>query len=208
MTSHTQQQRTRQLVLSLVAVVLLVVSTGAAQNPSGRAAPKFSTAVAFDTSAPLRDLTPAKRKFSSSVLLEIRPERGPVALDKGFSGDAAVQTSSQTHAALANALAVPSPLLTFEGISNQDNFNIFGFRVNPPDPNGDVGPNHYVEIVNLAFAVYSKNGTLLLGPMRSLTAPILRATRSYCTINLPIAGYLRSSRPVAFPTQRVRSGIA
>jgi len=55
-------------------------------------------------------------------------------------------------------------LQTFEGISNQDNFNIFGFRVNPPDPNGDVGPNHYVEIVNLAFAVFSKSGAVLLGP--------------------------------------------
>jgi hypothetical protein len=56
-------------------------------------------------------------------------------------------------------------LLTFEGLSNQDNFNIFGFRVNPPDPNGDVGPNHYVEMINLVFAVYDKQGNKLLGPV-------------------------------------------
>jgi hypothetical protein len=37
--------------------------------------------------------------------------------------------------------------------------------VNPPDPVGDVGPNHYVEMVNLVFGVYSKTGTLLLGPV-------------------------------------------
>ena len=37
--------------------------------------------------------------------------------------------------------------------------------VNPPDADGDVGPNHYAEIVNLAFAVYSKTGTPLLGPV-------------------------------------------
>jgi len=165
MTSHTLQQRSGQFVLSLFAVLLLVVFTAAAQNKPDRAAPKFSTAVAFDTSSPVRDLAKAKKAFSSSVVLEIRPERGPVVQDKGFSGDAAVQTSSQTPAALVNALAIPSPLLTFEGLSNQDNFNLFGFRVNPPDPNGDVGPNHYVEIVNLAFAVYSKNGTRLLGPV-------------------------------------------
>ena len=165
MTSHTPEQRSGQPVLSLFAVLLLVVSTAAAQNKPDRAAPKFSTAVAFDTSSPVRDLAKAKKVFSSSVVLEIRPERGPVVQDKGFSGDAAVQTSSQTPAARVNALAIPNPLLTFEGLSNQDNFNLFGFRVNPPDPNGDVGPNHYVEIVNLAFAVYSKNGTLLLGPM-------------------------------------------
>ena len=44
------------------------------------------------------------------------------------------------------------PIANFEGLSNQDNFNIFGFRVNPPDPVGDVGPNHYVEMINLVFA--------------------------------------------------------
>jgi len=49
-------------------------------------------------------------------------------------------------------------------VSNVDNFNLFGFRVNPPDPVGDVGPKHYVEMVNLAYAVYDKQGTLLAGP--------------------------------------------
>jgi len=50
-------------------------------------------------------------------------------------------------------------------MSNQDNFDVFGFRVNPPDPVGDVGPNHYVEMVNLVFAVYDKAGNKLLGPV-------------------------------------------
>ena len=31
----------------------------------------------------------------------------------------------------------------------------------PPDTNGDVGPNHYVQAVNSAFAIYNKSGTLL-----------------------------------------------
>jgi len=60
--------------------------------------------------------------------------------------------------------AIPAPMANFEGLSNQDNFNLFGFRVNPPDPMGDVGPNHYVEMINLVFAVYDKTGNLLLGP--------------------------------------------
>jgi hypothetical protein len=57
-------------------------------------------------------------------------------------------------------------LLTFEGLSNQDNFDLYGFRVNPPDPNGEVGPNHYVEIINLVFAVYDKQGNRLTGPTK------------------------------------------
>ena len=60
---------------------------------------------------------------------------------------------------------IAGPLVTFEGLSNQDNFDVLGLRVNPPDPVGDVGPNHYVEMVNLVFAVYSKTGALLLGPV-------------------------------------------
>ena len=109
--------------------------------------PKFSTAVAFDTSPALRDVAAAHRAASLSLAqeadqeVEVRPDRGPVVQDQGFSGDAAVRESSQMRAA-ATALTIPAPLLTFEGLSNQDNFNTFGFRVNPPDPNGDVGPNH------------------------------------------------------------------
>ena len=30
--------------------------------------------------------------------------------------------------------------------------------------NGAAGPNHYVETVNLDYAVFNKTGTLLLGP--------------------------------------------
>ena len=60
---------------------------------------------------------------------------------------------------------IGAPLTTFEGLSNQDNFNVFERRVNPPDPVGDVGPAHYVEMVNLVFAVYSKAGNRLVGPV-------------------------------------------
>jgi hypothetical protein len=34
----------------------------------------------------------------------------------------------------------------------------------PPDPAGDVGPNHYLQIVNCEYSVYDKSGNVLLGP--------------------------------------------
>src|SRR5262249_47042536 len=34
----------------------------------------------------------------------------------------------------------------------------------PPDTNGRVGKNHYIQWVNIRFAIYSKTGTLLYGP--------------------------------------------
>ena len=63
------------------------------------------------------------------------------------------------------APTIPAPLSHFEGLSNQDNFNVFGFRVNPPDSDGEVGPNHYVELINLILGVFDKQGNRLLGPV-------------------------------------------
>jgi hypothetical protein len=94
----------------------------------------------------------------AQVIKPTRPQ-GPVG-DERHDADGALQTA----AAPTPPGPVSGPLFTFEGPSNTDNFNIFGFRVNPPDPVGDVGQHHYVAMVNLVFSVYSKTGTLLGGP--------------------------------------------
>jgi hypothetical protein len=167
MTQIIRTKPSEPLVLSLVAVFLLVATMAAAQTTPGAAPlePKFSQAVAFDVSLPLRALAAAPFRMaplrSSQEPVEIRPERGPVVKDRGYSSDGALQT----RGSFGPALQIPATNVNFEGLSNQDNFNIFGFRVNPPDPNGAVGPNHYVEMINLVFGVYSKTGTLLLGPV-------------------------------------------
>src|SRR5262249_57032988 len=58
--------------------------------------------------------------------------------------------------------AMPAATNSFDGVSNLNG-------VLPPDTNGAVGPNHYVQWVNLSFAIYSKSGTLLYGPARGNT---------------------------------------
>ncbi len=131
--------------------------------------PKFSSAVAFDATAPLRELAAQAVKRSAplqaeDVLVEARSDRGPYYPDQGYKADGALQNASRSLRSRA-ALTIPDPTVNFEGLSNLDNFNIFGFRVNPPDPVGDVGPNHYVEMINLVFAVYDKAGNMLLGPV-------------------------------------------
>ncbi len=136
------------------------VSAGAPlAAPGSELKAKFANAAGFDVSAPLRTLAPARRSATTtSAVREIRPDRGPSASPNGHRADGALQSGSVV------AATIPATEANFEGLSNQDNFNLFGFRVNPPDPVGDVGPNHYVEMVNLAFAVYSKSGVRLLGP--------------------------------------------
>lgn len=148
------------LIVTLSGVVPAAAAPGESTQPAFRAIRgNFSRPAAFDVSPALRALAsqprPAPRLPANE---EIRPDRGPVATGQAYARDGALQQSSP-------ALAISAPLANFEGLSNQDNFNVFGFRVNPPDPVGDVGPNHYVEMVNIVFAVYSKTGTLLLGPM-------------------------------------------
>jgi hypothetical protein len=148
------------LLAAIVGMAIAAPAFGAQRVP--RLTPKFTEPTAFDVSDPLWVLA-VKRKglrVLSEEEREIRPEPVAPIQDRGFSGDGAVQAS----ALLAPSAAIPSPLTTFEGLSNLDNFNIFGFRVNPPDPVGAVGPNHYVEMINLLFAVYDKSGNLLAGP--------------------------------------------
>ena len=173
MKDRFRTKRVMYIINTLVVAVLLFPTIGpaqaASQVPSTNLTPTFSTAVAFDVSMELRDLPQTTRhqpgqQNPSQEPQEIRPERGPEVQDQGYSGDGALQGASGLVAP-ANVTTIPAPLLTFEGLSNQDNFNIFGGRVNPPDPVGDVGPNHYVEMVNLVFGVYDKAGNLLLGPV-------------------------------------------
>ena len=160
---HTVPTAVVVVVLALLISAALALSVSAApQAERGGPNPRFSTPAAFDVSPALRDRAPSQRPSApSGQLREVRPERGPVPADRGFSGDGAAQGAS----AQLQALAIPAPLENFEGLSNQDNYSTFGFRVNPPDPVGDIGPNHYVEMVNLVFAVYSRTGALLLGPV-------------------------------------------
>jgi len=159
--------RSRWLAAGLPVLALLIAAplAPASAQPTADRAPRahFSDAVAHDVSAPLSSLAAAQRPSTARApadIREVRPDRAPAVTRRDFAGDAAAQTS-----VTAQAATLSGPIANFEGLSNQDNFNLFGFRVNPPDPVGDVGPNHYVEMVNLAFAVYSKTGALLLGPV-------------------------------------------
>lgn len=58
--------------------------------------------------------------------------------------------------------ALPGPSLLTATSVNFDGLSANGFA--PPDNNGRVGPNHYVQWINVNFAIYDKVGTLLYGP--------------------------------------------
>ena len=57
---------------------------------------------------------------------------------------------------------MPAPTQSFAGLSGEDFCNGGPCGAGwPPDINGDVGLNHYIEAVNDAWAIYNKSGTLL-----------------------------------------------
>jgi hypothetical protein len=160
------QRRVRSRTLRLLAAGAILATLLTPAGKAGAAAPAaprfegtFSQAAAFDVSKPVRELAKAAGARAQGAMSdEIRPDRGPAVTNRGHSTDAALQTAAAPQ-------AIPGTIANFEGFAQQDNFNVTGRRVNPPDPVGDVGPNHYVEMINLVWGVFSKTGTLLVGPM-------------------------------------------
>ena len=53
---------------------------------------------------------------------------------------------------------------SFEGASDADNGALLGFLVVPPDTDGDVGPRHYVQWINLVAEIFDKKGNTIMGP--------------------------------------------
>ena len=113
--------------------------------------PEHIHASGFHVSPPLRDVeaAPPKTGFVVERELPIRrrvPRQAPQL--------PAVDTTTQVSHA---PLRVPLPTRSFDGIRNSQNGSINGFLTVPPDPNGDVGPAHYVQTVNNLLQVFDKN---------------------------------------------------
>jgi hypothetical protein len=66
---------------------------------------------------------------------------------------------------MAPSMNMPGFNLNFDAIGAH--FTGFSVTIAPPDTNGDVGPNHYVQVVNSSFIVYNKSGARLYGPVET-----------------------------------------
>ena len=58
------------------------------------------------------------------------------------------------------AVAMPAPIATYPGIAQAQS----GCGCLPPDTQGDVGPNHYIQAVNSSIKILDKSGNQLLAP--------------------------------------------
>ena len=158
---------TKVLRIAAVVAVTLIATFGyfADHSPKPDTGSTASAASGPIRSARLRDLPPTPRtRFVPQPIRAFRRSAGrgsplapvpapyrPFADGFGLLRRAGMALSQLVVPSLA---AIPATLGNFDGIGN----GVSGFTVNsaPPDTNGDVGPNHYVQIVNSDFAVFDK----------------------------------------------------
>jgi hypothetical protein len=155
----TTKRLTVMLLISIVSLLVLGVMqvfAQAGEQTDGETAIYRGTSIAekFDVSPALRDITPREVQVQDGFEI---PERAT-----GLEGPFGPQDSDPLVQGSAGPSLIPGPLVSFDGPTN-----IAG--VYPPDPVGDVGPNHYVAMSNLYFAIYNKSGTLLYGPAANNT---------------------------------------
>jgi hypothetical protein len=129
--------------------------TGAAQGPN-RAQPEVTFATRSDVSAALRSYPvhpplPAKLGEIFQRERKLLPNRMGSAETDTF--DPAVQTTGAGG-------ATPLPDASFGGVGNVNGYL-------PPDITGAIGLNHYVQMVNASYAIFSRNGTKVLGPLNN-----------------------------------------
>jgi hypothetical protein len=142
----------------LFVLLLCSISGGFALAQTRTIKPVVRQALYFDVTPPLKQMPQLQPAQGGRTTKEVPNKIGHRAFNRlttnafPFAEDGMWQKQDGTYMP-----AAVTPLQNFEGINN-----ISG--VYPPDTQGDVGPNHYIQVVNLNYAIYSKTGTLLLGP--------------------------------------------
>src|SRR5215472_10765777 len=109
----------------------------------------------------LRDL-PQLAPASGTRQRPALPVRRPPVSNKTAGAPSALEAQPSANILLPLTPA-PGPSQNFAGMSSSDSCTggSCGGGAIPPDSNGDVGPHHYIEAVNQAYAIYSKTGTRL-----------------------------------------------
>jgi hypothetical protein len=141
-------------------VLFLFSSYGFAQKETLK--PEVQRPVYFDVSPPLRDMvkiTPEKADNSLKVVknfMNSARNRNKITFPSDWV-DPLIQ-----HPRMKMTQNQDSTIENFAGNNNSQGYD-------PPDTYGAIGPNDYFALVNCHFSIYSKTGTLLLGPTSTTT---------------------------------------
>ncbi len=149
----------KKVLLSLLVTVLLVIPTQAQQKSFSPT--QVNKAAHFRKTIPLREMTiilPGDRDRSwkdgiirnevmdDVIVTENALPNGPDPVAQRYDG-------TKGHR---------GPNVSIPGVGNVNG-------VYPPDTDGDVGPDHYFQMINLSFAIWDKQGNKLYGPVDNST---------------------------------------
>jgi hypothetical protein len=127
--------------------------------------PSSGQAVAFGVSQPLRDL--GSRPASARRAGDLTPLL--LGVESSSSENTQFKHDVDGSPGQFSSTEMPAPIVSVDGLSDMDNANIYALLIAPPDMNGDVGPNHYVQVVNSLIRVYDKSGQPLSVPTKIST---------------------------------------
>ncbi len=115
--------------------------------------PSVKTAERFDVSPPLRTIKPDL----STTLKKADDDQGGGGPVGNTQHDADPLLQSTTGTGFFSRKEGFSPTIAnFDGMG--------GLGSTPPDPNGDIGPNHYVQTVNARVQIFTRTGVSVFGP--------------------------------------------
>jgi hypothetical protein len=143
----------------LLTMICLVISL---TPSSAQKILKIQKAVYFDKTPPLRDMElfepgPRDRSWKDGVIENEEPERerndNPNPLPLG------ADPVRQQEFGFRNS---PGIVANFDGVPDLS-------QVYPPDTDGDVGPDHYFQMINLSFQIFDKEGNSVYGPADNRT---------------------------------------
>jgi hypothetical protein len=148
-------QRDQQSPVYLSRASGLAGQTGAA-NPQlagdgGISGPYLAVAQPASFDGDIRQL-----KAVPAVRAEVRPELEVSEAAKTARAAFADSVLQAPAGPSRPSQAMPRLLQNFAGLNFVDNGGGW-----PPDTNGDVGPNHYIQVVNTSIGIFNKTGTLL-----------------------------------------------
>lgn len=146
----------KKTLLSLI-VILLSVS-GHAQKLN------VQKAAFYDKTAPLREvkmIVPGARDRSWKDAI-IRNETDPRLKNLNRDKQTLPIGQDPLWQSQMGAIKTNYPIQNFEGTPNVNS-------VYPPDTDGDVGPDHYYQMINLSFQIFDKEGNSLYGPADNST---------------------------------------
>ena len=135
--------------------------------PMGAALAQSSTALerieARSENRPLQSLSVTAAQARTNIPTQRGPREVPNFVGKGKplpgTADPAI-----TAATLQNSTGMSAATTVgggFPGATNNDNGRLLGVLIAPPDTDGSVGPNHFVQMINLLTTIYDKNGNVV-----------------------------------------------